>query len=71
MRMEMGNMSKKQQPIQRADNSRKPPKGLQRSEKFPHPVVLSWPLNKIVFSGNGCHTTLKHINKLILKIIQD
>ena len=32
----MGNVSKRQQPDQRADNSRKPPMGLQCSEKLPH-----------------------------------
>ena len=38
--MEMGNMSKRQQPVQRADNSRGLPMGLQRSEKIPQPEVV-------------------------------
>ena len=38
LRMEMGNVSKRQQPDHRADNSRRPPMGLQRSEKPPHHV---------------------------------
>ena len=37
MEMEMGNVSKRQQPDHRADNSRRPPMGLQCSEKLPHP----------------------------------
>ena len=50
LRMEMGNVSKRQQPDQRADNSWRPPMGLQCSEKFPHPeVFFSWPLNKNVY----------------------
>ena len=35
--MEMGNVSKRQQPNQREDNNQRPPMGLQCSEKFPHP----------------------------------
>ena len=35
--MKMRNMSKKQQPNQRADNSRRPPMDIQRTEKIPHP----------------------------------
>ena len=45
-------MSKRQQPDQRADNSRRQQihVGRQRSEKIPHPeVILSWPLNKMVY----------------------
>ena len=34
LRMEMGNVSKRQQPDQRAENSRRPPMGLQYSEKI-------------------------------------
>ena len=42
LRMEIGNMSKRQQPDQRADNMQRPPMGLQPSENIPHPeVVLS------------------------------
>ena len=37
LRMEMGNVSKRQQPDYRTDNSRRSPTGLQCSEKFPHP----------------------------------
>ena len=48
LRMVMGNMSKKQQLDQSADNSRKPPMGLQCSEKLPHPeTCFSWPLKKM------------------------
>ena len=36
LRMEMENMSKRQLPEQRADISRRPPMGLQRSEKIQH-----------------------------------
>ena len=36
LRKEMGNVSKRQQPYQRADSSRRPPMGLQCSEKLPH-----------------------------------
>ena len=32
--MKMGNVSKRQQPDHRADNSRRPPMGLQCSEKL-------------------------------------
>ena len=36
MKIEMGNVSKRQQPDQRADNSRRQPMVLQYSEKLPH-----------------------------------
>ena len=36
LRMEMGNVSKRQQPDHRADNSRRSPTGLQCNEKFSH-----------------------------------
>ena len=50
LRMEMGNVSKRQQPDHRTDNSRRSPTGLQCNEKFPHPVgSVSWPLNKYVY----------------------
>ena len=56
--MEMGNVSKKQQPDQIKNNSRGSPTGLQCSEKFPHlEASFSWPLNKSVYykieNGNG------------------
>ena len=35
LRLEMGNVSKRQQPVFRADNSRRSPTGLQCSETFP------------------------------------
>ena len=35
--MEMGNVSKRQQPDQRAENSRRPTMGLRYREKIPHP----------------------------------
>ena len=57
LRMEMGNVSKRQQPDLRADNSHRPPMGLQCSEKLPHPQAsLSW------FSDNGRHTKLRMKN---------
>ena len=34
--MEMGKMSKRQQPDQRADNNRRPPIGVQRRDKIPN-----------------------------------
>ena len=37
LRKEMGNVSKRQQPDNRADNSRRPPMDLQCSEKLQHP----------------------------------
>ena len=49
LRMEMGNVSKRQQPDQIKNNSRGSPTGLQCSEKFPHPEAsFSWPLNKYI-----------------------
>ena len=46
LRKEMGNVSKRQQSDHRADNSRRPPMGLQCSEKLPHPEAsFSWPLS--------------------------
>ena len=45
LRNEFGNVSKRQQPDHRVDNSRRPPMGLQCSEKHPHPEAsFSWPL---------------------------
>ena len=38
----MGNMSKKQQPDQRADNTRRPLIGLQRGKKIPHPEYVCY-----------------------------
>ena len=47
----MGNVSKGQQPDYRADNSRRPPMGLQCSEKLPHlEASFSWPLKKMYTS---------------------
>ena len=44
-----GECVKRQQPEQRADNSRRPPMGLQHSERTLHPEAgFSWPLNKNV-----------------------
>ena len=40
LRMEMGNVSKRQQPDQIKNNSRGSPTGLQCSEKFPHPELM-------------------------------
>ena len=57
--MELGTMSKRQQPDQRAENSRSSPMGLQHSEKIPHrKLFFSWPLNKNVnqLSDNGILT---------------
>ena len=50
LRMEMWNVSKRQQPDRRAENSRRPPMGLQYSEKILNPeVCFSWPLNNNVY----------------------
>ena len=38
--MEMGNVSKRQQPDHRKNNSRRSPAGLQCSEKFPQPEYI-------------------------------
>ena len=44
----MGNVSKRQQPDHRADNSRRPPMSFQCSEKLPHPeAFFSWPLKNM------------------------
>ena len=40
LRKEMGNVSKRQQPDHRADNSRRPSMGLQCSEKLTHPELF-------------------------------
>ena len=49
LRMEIGNVSKRQQPDHRKDNSRSSPTGFQFSEIFPHPEAsFSWPLNKYI-----------------------
>ena len=45
----MVNMSKRQQPNQRADDSRRPTIGLQRGEKIPHPDIR---YNKSIFIAN-------------------
>ena len=48
LRMEMENVSKRQQPDHRTDNSRRSPTGLQCSEKFLHQEAsFSWPLKQI------------------------
>ena len=63
--MEMGNVSKRQQPDHRADTNRRPPMGLQCSEKLPNQEAsFSWPLNKYAywFSDNGRHTKLRITN---------
>ena len=50
--MEMGNISKRQKPDQRADNSRKTTMSLQRSVKILNPeLVLNWVLNKMCTSS--------------------
>ena len=50
LRMEIGNISKRQHADKRTDNSRRPPMGLQLIEKIPHPEVgLSWSLNKNMY----------------------
>ena len=47
LRMEL---SKRQQPDHREDNSRRSPTGLQCSEIFPHlEASFSWPLNKYIY----------------------
>ena len=50
LKIEIGNVSKRQQPDYREDNSRRSPIGLQCSEKFPHPEAsFSWPLYKYIY----------------------
>ena len=45
-----GDLSKQQQPVQRADNSQRPSMGLQCSKRIPQlEEGLSWPLNKNVY----------------------
>ena len=39
LRIEMGDVSKRQQPDQRAENSQRPPMGLQYSEKIQHQEI--------------------------------
>ena len=48
--MEMGNVSKRQQPDQKAENSGRPPMGLQQREKNPAPggVLQLAPKQKFV-----------------------
>ena len=64
----MGNMSKRKQPDQRAENSQRPQIGLQRSEKISHPEAsFSWSLNKMCTDSvkmNVIRQTPKHINVL-------
>ena len=49
MKMEMGNVSKRQQPDHRKNNSRRSPTGLKCNEKFPHPEAsFTWSLNKYI-----------------------
>ena len=58
--MEMGNVSKRQQPDQIKNNSTGSPTGLQCSEKLPHPEAsFSWPLNKYVSEGSGIRLKLQ------------
>ena len=52
LRMEMGNVSKRQPPGQRAENSRRQPMGLKNSEKIQHPeACFSWHQTKICTSS--------------------
>ena len=52
LRMGMGNVSKRQQPEQRADNSQRPPMGLPCIEKISHlEACFSLPQNKNVISS--------------------
>ena len=47
--MEIGNVSKRQQPDHRQNDSRRLPTGLRCREKFTHPETsFSWPLNKYI-----------------------
>ena len=62
--MELGNVSKGQQPDHRKNNSRRSLTGLQCSETFPHPEAsFSWPLNKYKFSDNERHTNFRIVHK--------
>ena len=44
--MKTGNVLKRQQPDQRAENSSGPPLGLQLSDKIPYPEVLTYDRRK-------------------------
>ena len=60
--MEIGNVSKRLQPDHRADNSRRPPMGLQCSKELPHPEAsFSWPLNKMYTSSVIKDVVLKYM----------
>ena len=68
--MEMGNVSKRQQPDHRADNNRRPPMGLQSSQKLPQAEAsFSWPLIKYVYylSDDGRHTKPQNTQETKIK----
>ena len=53
LRMEKGKVSKKQQPVQRTENSRRPPVGFQHSYKITHPeACFSRSLKLKIEKGN-------------------
>ena len=54
----MGNVSKRQQPNQRADNSQRPPMGLQYSKKLQRPVKETY--MKLYEYTENWHSTLKN-----------
>ena len=65
----MGNVSKRQQPDQRAENSLRPPTGLQHSEKIPHPEAgFSCPLNKMCTNSVKIDVTLNPKTYKLTKI---
>ena len=64
--MEIENVSKRQQPDQRTDNSRSPPIGHQCDENLtpaPGGVLQLAPKQKCKISDNGRHTKLRNIDK--------
>ena len=83
--MEMGNVSKRQQPDHSKNNSRRSPTGLQCSEKFPQPEAsFNWPLNKYILESfqlkqaSQIYTSSVIMNAILnctqetkIKIIQD
>ena len=67
----MGNVSKRQQPDHRADNSRRLPIGLQCSEKIPKKCIFSKTSKEFLIPQNNVNSTLficfitKHNNKFL------
>ena len=73
--MEMGNVSKRQQPDQIKNNSRGSPTGLQCSEKFPHPEKTIYQnsrrKNPVYMQGFELETVSIHIKPRHIPLHQD